>query len=311
MVDTSVDLGFLRLANPIVGASGIFGVETGRVADMRCFGAVVTKTQFTRTRPGNPLVRMVETPAGMLNSVGIPCLGIQHFIDHEWPIWKQIGCPVIVSVGGETAEDYFDVTERLNEVDGIAALEVNISCPNQAAGGLEFGARSADVERVVGGVVARTRLPVIAKLTPNVNRIADIALAAEAAGSAGLCAINSVLGMSLDIRTRQSRLGTLKGGLSGAAIRPIAVRAVWEVAQATRLPIIGVGGAETAEDVLEFVLAGASAVGIGTSALYGLDLVARLAGEVKDLLGEIGASSLDELRGSIRAQSFNESVTAG
>jgi dihydroorotate dehydrogenase (NAD+) catalytic subunit len=311
MVDTSVDLGFLRLANPIVGASGLFGVETARVADMRSFGAVVTKTQFTRTRPGNPLIRMVETPAGMLNSVGIPCLGIQHFIDHEWPIWQHIGCPVIVSVGGETAEDYFDVTERLNELEGIAALEVNISCPNQAAGGLEFGARSADVERVVGGVVARTRLPVIAKLTPNVNRIADIALAAEAAGSAGLCAINSVLGMSLDIRTRHSRLGTLKGGLSGAAIRPIAVRAVWEVAQVTRLPIIGVGGAETAEDVLEFVLAGASAVGIGTSALYGLDLVARLAGEVDRLLEEIGASSLDELRGSIGSQSLNESVTAG
>jgi dihydroorotate dehydrogenase (NAD+) catalytic subunit len=311
MADTRVDLGFLQLANPIVGASGLFGVETARVSDMRSFGAVVTKTQFTRTRPGNPLTRMVETPAGMLNSVGIPCLGIQHFIDHEWPIWRQIGCPVIVSVGGETPEDYFDVTERLNEVAGIAALEVNISCPNQAAGGLEFGARSADVERVVGGVVARTRLPVIAKLTPNVSRIAEIALAAEAAGSAGLCAINSVLGMSLDIRTRHSRLGTLKGGLSGAAIRPIAVRAVWEVAQVTRLPIIGVGGAETAEDVLEFVLAGASAVGLGTSALYGLDLVARLAGEVNQLLEEIGASSLNELRGSIGSQTRDESVTAG
>lgn len=305
-----VDLGFLKLSNPVIGASGLFGVETGNVTDLSCLGAVVTKTQFPGTRPGNALQRMAETPAGLLNSVGIPCLGAGHFIDVEWPLWRRAGCPVVVSIGGERFEDYFELAERFDALPEVAALEVNISCPNQASGGLEFGANPKDVERVVDGVRRRTSVPIIAKLTPNVTRIADIALAAEAGGAHALCAINTVLGMALDIRTRGSRLGSLRGGLSGPAIRPIAVRAVWEIAQVSTLPIIGLGGAETPEDVLEFVLAGAAAVGVGTAMLYSVLQVLQMAGDLRRLLDEIEAVSLDELRGSLR-KSVAQGVTAG
>jgi len=306
-----VDLGFLKLRNPVIGASGLFGVETGNVSDLSRLGAVVTKTQFLGTRPGNALHRMTETPAGLLNSVGIPCLGVEHFVDVEWPLWRHAGCPVVVSIGGERFEDYFDLAERLDALPEVAALEVNISCPNQAAGGLEFGADPRDVERVVSGVRRRTLLPVIAKLTPNVTRIADIALAAEAGGAHALCAVNTVLGMALDIRTQSSRLGSLRGGLSGPAIRPIAVRAVWEVAQSTSLPVIGTGGAESPEDVLEFVLAGAAAVGVGTAVLYSVRQVERMPGDLRRLLSEIGVGSLDELRGSLRQSRLSQDVTAG
>lgn len=306
-----VDLGFLKLSNPVIGASGLFGVETGNVADLSRLGAVVTKTQFLGTRPGNALPRMAETPAGLLNSVGIPCLGAGHFIEVEWPLWRRAGCPVVVSIGGERFEDYFELAERFDALEEVAALEVNISCPNQASGGLEFGANPRDVERVVSGVRRRTRLPVIAKLTPNVTHIADIALAAEAGGAHALCAVNTVLGMALDIRTKSSRLGSLRGGLSGPAIRPIAVRAVWEIAQASGLPIIGTGGAETPEDVLEFVLAGAAAVGVGTAVLYSVLQVEQMAGDLRRLLGEIGVASLDQLRGSLRQSQSSQGVTAG
>ena len=300
MPDLTVDLGFARLRNPLIGASGVFGVETGRALDLSCLGAVVTKTQFVGKRPGNPLPRIAETPAGALNSVGIPCLGAEHFIGTEWPLWRRVGCPVIVSVGGETEGDYLEMVERLEEVDGIAALELNISCPNQEAGGMELGADPRSVERLVRRVVERTTRPVIAKLTPNVTDLGEVARAAEAGGAAALCAINTVLAMSLDVRQRASRLGSLRGGLSGPAIRPIAVRCVWEAARATRLPIIGTGGVETAEDVLEFVLAGATAVGVGTAAFYDLGAVGRLPDQVASLMSEIGVGRLDELRGRIQ-----------
>ncbi len=311
MPDLTADLGFMRLHNPLVGASGVFGVESGRVLDLSRLGAVVTKTQFVRRRPGNPLPRIVETPAGILNSVGIPCLGADHFIDNEWPLWRQAGCPVIVSVGGESEDDYLEMVERLEEVGGIAALELNISCPNQAAGGMEFGASPRSVEQVVRRVVERTARPVIAKLTPNVTSIAEIARAAEAGGAAALCAINTVLGMSLDVGRRRSRLGSLRGGLSGPAIRPIAIRCVWDAAHATRLPVIGTGGAETAEDVLEFILAGAVAVGVGTAAFYDLGALERLAAQVASLMSEIGVERLSQLHEEIEQPDLAPAAGAG
>jgi dihydroorotate dehydrogenase (NAD+) catalytic subunit len=309
--ELSADLSFIRLRNPVVGASGVFGVETARVVDLSHLGAVVTKTQFVAKRPGNPLPRIVETPAGTLNSVGIPCLGADHFIEVEWPTWRQAGCPVIVSVGGESEDDYFEMVERLEQVPGIPALELNISCPNQAAGGLEFGASSRSVERVVRGVVDRTRRPVIAKLTPNVTSIAEIARAAEAGGASALCAINTLVGMSLDVRRRRSRLGSLRGGLAGPAIRPIAVRCVWEASRATGLPVIATGGAETAEDVLEFILAGAIAVAVGTAAFYDLAALQRLPGEIASMMSEIGVARLEELRGCLEQPGLAHPVGAG
>jgi dihydroorotate dehydrogenase (NAD+) catalytic subunit len=309
--DLGADLGFLRLANPLVGGSGIFGVETVDVLDLSHLGAVVTKTQFLRPRPGNPLPRIIETPSGTLNSVGIPCLGVKHFREVEWRLWERVGCPVIVSVGGEAEHDYYEMVEALDGLDGVAAVEVNISCPNQAAGGLEFGASPASVARVIDGVVRRTDRPVIAKLTPNVTSIAEIARAADAAGAAALCAINTVVGMSLDVRTRRSRLGSLRGGVSGPAIRPIAIRCVWEASRATRLPIIGIGGAETAEDVLEFILAGATAVGIGTAAFFELAALARLPGEVAALMQELEIERLEDLRGRLTPATALETMGAG
>lgn len=311
MPDLTADLGFARLANPLVGASGIFGVETAHVLDLSHLGAVVTKTQFAGRRPGNPLPRIVETPGGTLNSVGIPCLGVEHFSQHEWPTWRRVGCPVIVSVGGETEQEYYAVVEALEDLDGITALELNISCPNQAAGGLEFGASPASVERVVAGVVRRTRRPVIAKLTPNVTSIGEIARAAEAGGAAALCAINTLVAMSLDIRRRRSRLGSLRGGLSGPAVRPVAVRCVWEASRAANLPVIGTGGAETAEDVLELILAGASAVGVGTAAFYALAALERLPDELAVLMDEIGVERVEELRDALVTPAMGETMGPG
>ncbi|MHB8621578.1 MAG: tRNA-dihydrouridine synthase, partial [Chloroflexota bacterium] len=245
--------------------------------------------------------------------VGIPCLGIDHFVNEEWPHWAGLGCPIIVSVGGETVAEYAAVADKLNQLRGVAAIEVNISCPNQVAGGLEFGASAADVERVMREVVRASSFPVIAKLTPNVTRIADIAMASEQAGVAAIAAINTVVAMSLDIRRRRSRLGTLKGGLSGPAMRPIAVRAVWEVAQVVSVPVIGSGGAETAEDVLEFILAGASAVGIGTSALFSLYGIERLEIDLTSTLRELGLDRAMDLRGALvhDDRKANRVVTAG
>lgn len=311
MPDLAVDLGFLRLANPLVGASGIFGIESAQVLDLSHLGAVVTKTQFLNPRPGNPSPRIVETPSGVLNSVGIPCLGAQHFREVEWPLWQRMGCPVMVSIGGESERDYYEMVEALDDLSGVAAVEVNISCPNQAAGGLEFGATPAGVTRVIDGVVRRTRWPVVAKLTPNVTSIVEIARAAEAAGAAALCAVNTLVGMSLDVRTRRSRLGSLRGGVSGPAIRPIAVRCVWEASRATRLPVIGSGGAETAEDVLEFVLAGATAIGIGTAAFFELEALKRLHGEVAALMEELGIERLEDLRGNLTLTAAFETSGAG
>ena len=262
----AVDVGGgLRLKNPVMPASGCFGPEMGSLFDLGLLGALVPKTIFYAERAGNPAPRTAETPAGMLNSIGIPSRGVEHFLTDLLPQYTAHDAPVIVSIGGLRMDDYDRLAERLNGETGVAGLEVNISCPNLEAGGMEIGANPANVERVVRGVSDRFGGPVIAKLTPNVTSITEIALAAEQGGATAISAINTLSGMVIDVDNRRTVTGTMTGGVSGPGIRPIAVRMVWQVANAVGIPVIGVGGITSARDALEFILAGATAVGIGTA----------------------------------------------
>lgn len=298
-VDLSVSLGGLDLANPIMPASGCFGPELAPLIDLSRLGAVVTKTIFSDVRAGNPAHRLAETANGMLNSVGIPSKGIDFFLQRTLPAYRAAGVPVIVSLGGLTVGEYWDLAEVLAEVDGIAAFELNISCPNLEAGGLEIGANPAHVERVVRGVVDRVRVPVISKLTPNITSITDISRASEAGGASALTVANTIVGMAVDVRRRRPILGNVVGGLSGPAIKPAILRLVWTVARETSLPIIGCGGISNARDVLEFMIVGASAVQVGTATFTRPDTMIRILDELGLLLEEQGVHSVMEVCGTL------------
>ncbi len=301
----AVDLGAgLRLQNPVLPASGCFGVEMATLVDLNALGALVPKTIFYGARAGNPSPRLAETPAGMLNSVGIPSRGIDHFLQHILPAYRRFRPPTIVSIGGLSIREYWDLAARLNGVPGVAGLELNVSCPNLEAGGLEIGASPENVAAVVYGVVQRFDGPVIAKLTPNVTRINDIALAAEEAGATAISAINTFVAMAIDVRARRPLTGTPTAGISGPAIKPMALRMVWETARTVRVPVIGMGGISNAQDALEFILAGATAVAIGTAnftrptAMY--DTIAGL----RRYLAEEGVADVRELVGALRYEAF-------
>ena len=296
----AIDLGGgLRLRNPVLPASGCFGVEMGALVDLNALGALVPKTIFYYPRAGNPSPRLAETPAGMLNSVGIPSRGIDDFLNRILPTYRRFTAPTIVSIGGLSVREYWDLAARLDGVPGVAGLELNVSCPNLEAGGLEIGANPEHVAEVVHGVVRRFAGPVIAKLTPNVTRIADVAIAAEEAGATAISAINTFVAMAIDVRTRRPVTGTPTAGISGPAIKPMALRLVWETARAVRVPVIGMGGIGNAQDALEFILAGASAVAIGTAnftrptamhdTLAGLShfLDAEHVGDFRELIGAL------------------------
>ncbi len=301
----AVDLGAgLRLQSPVLPASGCFGVEMATLVDLNALGALVPKTIFYGARAGNPSPRLAETPAGMLNSVGIPSRGIDHFLQHILPAYRRFRPPTIVSIGGLSIREYWDLAARLNGVPGVAGLELNVSCPNLEAGGLEIGASPENVAEVVYGVVQRFDGPVIAKLTPNVTRINDIALAAEEAGATAISAINTFVAMAIDVRARRPLTGTPTAGISGPAIKPMALRMVWETARTVRVPVIGMGGISNAQDALEFILAGATAVAIGTAnftrptAMY--DTIAGL----RRYLAEEGVADVRELVGALRYEAF-------
>jgi dihydroorotate dehydrogenase (NAD+) catalytic subunit len=283
---SAVRIGSLELANPVMPASGCFGPELGQLIDLNQLGALVTKTIFFGPRSGNPAHRLAETYGGMLNSVGIPSPGVEVFLTDILPRYTAWQPPTIVSIGGLTVGEYFQVADRLAGVPEIDALEVNISCPNLEAGGLEIGAVPATVEEVLRGVVDRSTVPVIAKLTPNVTSIADIARAAEAGGATAISAINAVMGMEIDLRTRRAEIGATTAGWSGPAIKPLALRMVWQAANAVSLPVIGIGGIATAEHALEFILAGASAVQIGSASFTHPDTLVRVASDIDKWLEE-------------------------
>lgn len=297
-IELGVRLGNLELANPIMPASGCFGPELGRIVPLDTLGAVVTKTVFRARRAGNRAHRLSETPASMLNSIGIPSPGIERFRSEVLPRYRDIGVPVIVSIGGLALEDYWELTDDL-EAEQIEALEVNVSCPNLEKGGLTIGANPDQVGTVVTGVAQRTALPVICKLTPNVTSIAEAAIASEQAGAAALTVANTFVGLAIDHRTRRPILGNGIGGLSGPAVKPLALRLVWEASRAVRIPIVGCGGVSSTRDVIEFLLAGASAVQVGTATFSQPDVMVRIVDELPAALAEVGVSKASELVGKL------------
>jgi dihydroorotate dehydrogenase (NAD+) catalytic subunit len=256
-----VQLGRLALPNPILAASGTFGYarEMARLVDLSRLGGIVPKTVTRAPRVGNAPWRTIETPAGMLNSIGLDNDGIDAFIEHHLPYLAGLGSPIIVSIAGRTEDEFIEMAAQVGAARGAAAVELNISCPN-VSGGVDFGTNPASCERVVAGCRAACPLPVIAKLTPNVTSIAEIARGAEAGGADAISLINTCLGMAVDWRRRRPMLGNVLGGLSGPAIKPIALRCVFQAAQAVKTPLIGIGGIATVNDVMEFLVAGASAV---------------------------------------------------
>ena len=267
MADLSVKIGSLHLRNPVIAASGCFGygLEYSHAVDLASLGGVAVKGLFLEGREGHPPPRIVETPAGMLNAIGLQGIGVHRFVAERLPELRRLGATVLVNICGSTLDEYREVARVLADAEGVGAIEVNISCPNIKEGGIQFGCSLHGTHDVTSAVRKVTRLPLIPKLTPNVTDVASFARAAEEAGADAVSLVNTFLAMAIDVETRRPKLTNVMGGLSGPAIRPIAVRMVWECRQAVKLPILGMGGIATVEDALEFIIAGAAAVQVGTA----------------------------------------------
>jgi dihydroorotate dehydrogenase (NAD+) catalytic subunit len=285
-MDLAVAIGSLRLENPLIAASGCFGygVEYADLVDLSSLGAIVVKGLFLAEREGHPPPRIFETPSGMLNAIGLQGIGVRRFVAEKLPALRERRAVVIVNVCGSTIDEYAEVSRILSDEEGVAALELNISCPNIRAGGIQFGCSLTGTHAVVSAVRKVTRLPIIPKLTPNVTDVASFARAAEEAGADAVSLVNTFLAMAIDIETRRPRLSNVMGGLSGPAIRPIAVRMVYECARTVRLPIIGMGGIARADDAIEFALAGATAVQVGTANFVDPFIWAKLRAGIEDYL---------------------------
>ncbi len=266
-MDLTCRLGPLMLKNPLIAASGCFGygTEYAEIVDLSTLGAIAVKGLFLNEREGHPPPRIVDTPSGMLNAIGLQGIGVHRFVREKMPELRERGAVVLVNICGTTLEEYVELARILSDVEGVAALELNISCPNIKEGGITFGCSLTGTFDVVHAVRQVTRLPVIPKLTPNVTDVASFARAAEDAGADAVSLVNTFLAMVIDVETRRPKLSNIVGGLSGPAIRPIAVRMVYECHRAVKIPILGMGGIRSASDALEFMIAGASAVQVGTA----------------------------------------------
>ncbi len=296
-----VDIGGLLLKNPVMTASGTFGygLEFVPFMDLEALGAIVVKGLSLRPRTGNPAPRIAETPCGMLNAIGLQNVGVEAFIKHKAPLLEGLDTHVIANIFGETLEEYAEVASRLEDCPVVKAVEINISCPNVKRGGMVFGTDPVEAARVVAVVrKAVTRLHVMTKLSPNVTDIKTMARAVEEAGTDSISLINTLSGMAIDVERRRPLLATITGGLSGPAIRPVAVRMVWEAAQITSVPLVGIGGIATARDALEFLIAGASAVQVGTANFINPRTAIRVLEGMEDYLARHGRS-LDDLIGSL------------
>lgn len=290
----------IRLKNPVMTASGTFGYgsEFAPYTDLGMLGAIVVKGLSLKPRQGNPSPRIVETPCGMLNAIGLQNVGVDAFISEKLPLLKGVKTPVIANIFGETIEDYMEVARRLDGVPKVAGVEVNISCPNVKKGGIVFGTDPLEAARVISAVKKSTKLPVIAKLSPNVTDIGVMAKAVEDAGADAISLINTLTGMAVDVEKRRPVLATITGGLSGPAIRPVAVRMVWQARKAVRVPLIGIGGIMTAKDALEFIIAGACAVQVGTASFIDPDAAVKVVKGIEEYL-ERHKTSVEELIGSL------------
>ncbi len=300
-VGLAVRIGGLQLKNPVMTASGTFGYgqEFAPFCDLKRLGAIVLKGLSLEPRPGNPSPRIMETPCGMLNAVGLQNIGVRAFIAEKMPYLRQIDVAVIANIFGETVDEYRRIAEILSHVDGVDGIEVNISCPNVKKGGIAFGANpdvAADITQKVRG---ETDLPMIVKLTPNVTDITEIAMAVEAAGADAVSLINTLTGMSVDIERRRPHLANITGGLSGPAVKPVALRMVWQAVHSLKIPVIGIGGISTADDALEFLIAGATAIEIGTANFINPSVTMKVIDGIEEYMTRHGIGRIDELIGSL------------
>src|SRR5438552_1027630 len=300
-MDLSVQIGTLRLANPLIAASGCFGygVEYADAVDLSTLGGIVSKGLFLKEREGHPPERIVETPAGMLNAIGLQGIGVHRFINEKLPELRRLRATTIVNICGSTLDEYVELARILSDAEGVAALELNISCPNIKEGGITFGCSLHGTFDVVSAVKKVTRLPVIPKLTPNVTDVASFARASEEAGADAVSLVNTFLAMAIDIHTRRPKLTNIVGGLSGPAIRPIAVRMVYECRRAVKIPIIGMGGIATADDVIEFMIAGANAVQVGTANFVDPFIWSRLLDGLRRYMRDEKIARLQDLVGTV------------
>ena len=299
MVDLSVSVGSIELKNPVMPASGCFAHEYADAMDLSRLGAVVTKSVTPKRRIGNPVPRVAETAAGMLNSIGIPSSGLLYYVDRIVPHYRGVDAPLVASVSADTADEFAAACQALS-VPGVAAIEANISCPNLEADGRAFAMSAQDTHRAITEIKRHARVPIWAKLTPNVTDIAEIARAAESAGADALVIANTLLGMAIDPETRKPRLGNVMGGLSGPAIRPVVVRMVFQCARVVKIPIIGCGGIMSGEDAVEYLLAGAAAVQVGTASFLDPTAMLGVIDGLRAYCERHGVARIAELTGSVR-----------
>lgn len=305
MIDLSVQLGTLRLKNPVMPASGTFSEGLQTVFNLACLGAVVLKTVTREVREGNPLPRVAEIPNGLLNSIGIPSKGIAEFKAKTLPLYRDIEPPLVVSLSAPTSKAFAALAADLS-VEGVAALEINLSCPNIEEDGKSFAMSAASTHEVVKELKTATALPLWIKLTPNAGNIAEVARAAESAGADVLVVANTLLAMAIDIKTRQFRLGNVMGGLSGPALKSIVIRQVYQCARAVRIPIIGCGGISSADDAIEYLMAGATAVQVGTATFVSPTTMPRLIEDLERYCSDQGIQKISSLIGAVAGKGLDK-----
>jgi dihydroorotate dehydrogenase (NAD+) catalytic subunit len=297
-----VTLGSLRLSNPVMTASGTFGygLEFADRIDLNRLGGLVVKGLSLEPRPGNPQPRLAETAAGLLNSIGLQNIGVRAFLKEKLPELAGLRCCVLANIFGESAGEYAQVARMLDGAEGLSGLEVNVSCPNVKEGGALFGTDPRKTHEVVAGVRAATAMPVVVKLSPNVTHIGEIARAAEDAGADALSVCNTFSGMAIDVQTRRPRISTVTGGLSGPAIKPLALRMVWETVSAVSIPVIGVGGIVNASDALEYIIAGAHAIQVGTANFLNPHNCIKVIDDLESYLLANDIQDINEIRGTLK-----------
>lgn len=303
MASLNTSIGKLELKTPVMTASGTFGygTEYEDFIDLSRLGAAIVKGTTLNPREGNPYPRMAETPAGMLNAVGLQNKGAQYFCDHIYPVVRNLGCPAIVNVSGSCIDDYVKAAAMIDALEDIPAIELNISCPNVKQGGMAFGVKPDSAAQVVAAVREAYHKTLIVKLSPNVTDITEIARAAESAGADAVSLINTMLGMAINIETRKPVLSTVTGGMSGPAVKPVALRMVWQTVKAVNIPVIGIGGISTAADAIEFLMAGARAIEIGTANFIDPSVTMKVTDGINDWLDRHGCTSVQEIIGCLEA----------
>jgi len=297
-----VNIGGIEIKNPVMTASGTFGYasEFDDLMDLNRLGAIVVKGLSLEPSKGNPPPRIVETPCGMLNAIGLENVGLAAFVEKKLPFLRRLDPPVFVNVYGKSTEEYAELAARLEDIDGVSGIEVNISCPNVKSGGMAFGAYPESAAEVIRAIRKKITKPLMVKLSPNVTDIAEIAKSVEAEGADSISLINTITGMAIDIETRRPKIGNITGGLSGPAIKPVALRMVWQVAQTVKVPVVGIGGIMTATDALEFLIAGAMAVQVGTANFINPHATIDIIDGIETFMMERNISDISDIIGTLK-----------